>query len=208
MSRPPAISTIGGSKARSAAMTASGCVPCESLTNRTPSTIATRSRRCSTPANARRRAPDRLRRDPEQEARRRWRPGRSRRCGGPGSRSSATGMIRPPRPIAATAASSRAARCPSATIQPSATPTPPGVPRPGGTRRRAPASAGVRRDDRIVGVQDERAVRVDELGEPPLHRAVGLERAVPVEVVGRSRSCRRRPSCRATASAAAARTAR
>ena len=52
LSRPPAISTIGGSKARSAAMTASGWVPCESLTKRTPSTIATGSRRCSTPVNA------------------------------------------------------------------------------------------------------------------------------------------------------------
>ena len=37
LSRPPAISTIGGSKARSAATTASGWVPCESLMNRTPS---------------------------------------------------------------------------------------------------------------------------------------------------------------------------
>ena len=41
LSRPPAISTIGGAKARSAAITASGCVPCESLTNRTPSTRPT-----------------------------------------------------------------------------------------------------------------------------------------------------------------------
>ena len=32
LSRPPAISTIGLAKARSAAMTASGWVPCESLT--------------------------------------------------------------------------------------------------------------------------------------------------------------------------------
>ena len=52
LSRPPAISTIGASNARSAAMTASGCVPCESLTKRTPSMSATDSRRCSTPVNA------------------------------------------------------------------------------------------------------------------------------------------------------------
>ncbi len=33
-------------------MTASGWVPCESLTKRTPSTTATVSRRCSTPVKA------------------------------------------------------------------------------------------------------------------------------------------------------------
>ena len=47
-------------------MTASGWVPCESLTKRTPSTIATGSRRCSTPAERRGRRPDRLRRDAEE----------------------------------------------------------------------------------------------------------------------------------------------
>ena len=46
------MSTIGGSKPRRAAITASGCVPCESLTKRTPSITATVSSRCSTPANA------------------------------------------------------------------------------------------------------------------------------------------------------------
>ena len=68
LSRPPAISTTGGSNARSAAMTASGWVPWESFTNRTPSTSPTGWSRCSTPVNARGGAPDRVGRDAEQEA--------------------------------------------------------------------------------------------------------------------------------------------
>ena len=50
--RPPAMRTSGRGNDRSAAMTASGCVPCESFTNRTPSIVATCSRRCSTPVKA------------------------------------------------------------------------------------------------------------------------------------------------------------
>ena len=65
--RPPQISTIGGAKLRNAAMTASGCVPCESLTKRTPSTFATGSRRCSTPMKSRDGATDRVRRNAEQQ---------------------------------------------------------------------------------------------------------------------------------------------
>ena len=89
--------------------TASGWVPWESLTNRTPSTIATDSRRCSTPSNAvaaRRIASGATpNRRPVATAARAletlWRPGIA---------SSATGRTRP---------------CPSPTIQPSTTPTPP-----------------------------------------------------------------------------------
>ena len=84
--RPPAMSTIGGSNARRAAMTASGCVPCESLMKRTPSIVATGSSRCSTPVNADAATRIRSGSSAEQEARRRWRPARSRRCGRPGWR--------------------------------------------------------------------------------------------------------------------------
>ena len=38
-------------------------------------------------------------------------------------------------------------------------------------------------DHRIVGIEHERPVRIDELGEPALDEAVCLERAVPVDVV-------------------------
>ena len=41
LSRPPAISTTGAGNARRAAITASGWVPWESLTNRTPSSRPT-----------------------------------------------------------------------------------------------------------------------------------------------------------------------
>ncbi len=40
-------------------------------------------------------------------------------------------------------------------------------------------------DDRIVGVENQRAGRIDQLGKALLDLPVGLERAVPVEVIGR-----------------------
>ena len=69
-------------------------------------------------------------------------------------------------------------------------------------------ASGVARDDRVVGVEHERALRVDQLREPALRRD-GSRRASRGGRGGRrSRSCRPRPSSRATASAAAARRAR
>ena len=186
MSRPPAMSTIGASNARSAAITASGCVPCESLTKRTPSTTATDLEPVLHAGERGGRRTDRVGRDAEQERRPRPRPGRSRRCGRPGwparrragSGRRARSRPRPPPAIGqtlhavghdpavddaesaghrrSTAGTGRPARCPR------------------------PAYAG---DDRVLGVQHERAVRVHELGEAALDRAVRLERAVAVEVV-------------------------
>ena len=40
-------------------------------------------------------------------------------------------------------------------------------------------------DDRVLGVEHERAVRIDELGEPALDRRYASSDAVPVEVVRR-----------------------
>ena len=42
---------------------------------------------------------------------------------------------------------------------------------------------GVAGDDRVLGVEHERAGRIDPLGEEALDPPVRLERAVPVEVV-------------------------
>ncbi len=61
---------------------------------------------------------------------------------------------------------------------------------PARRRRTAPvrdrarrAEIRVRRHHRILGVQDERTRRVHALGEDPLRPSVGLQGAVPVEVV-------------------------
>ena len=196
LSRPPAISTIGGSKARSAAITASGWVPCESLTKRTPSIDGDRSR-----ADARRRgrrpaAADRVGRDPEEQ-RHRDRRERVRdvvraRDAQLGDRQDPAigGRARPAR------RRRRAARrsTPSATIQPStdaerrrASVGPAGRPPP--RVRRGPRS---RPTTGSSSVEDERAGRVDQLGEPALDRA-GTPRACRGGRGGRpSRSCRRR----------------
>ena len=97
-------------------MTASGCVPCESLTNRTPSMIATVSSRCSTPEKvaAARRIPSTstLNQVATAIAARAFET-----LWAPGIASSSIGITRPG---------------PSATIQPSTTPSPPA----GGSPRR------------------------------------------------------------------------
>ena len=49
--------------------------------------------------------------------------------------------------------------------------------------RRA-AQADIAADDRILGVEDERTVGVDEFGEAALDLPIGLDRPVSVEVVG------------------------
>ena len=154
--------------------------------NRTPSTTPTGSSRCSTPVNA---AAARMASAATPKASATpiaasafetlWAPGIAS--------SVATGMIRPSGPVAAGPPPASARRpTPSATIQPSTTPDCP--PRDGRSRRyrivRA-AEAGVRRDDRVLGVEDERAGRIDQLGQPALDPPVRLERAVPVEVVRR-----------------------
>ena len=119
LSRPPAISTTGAGKARSAAITASGWVPWESLTNRTPSTRPTDWSRCSTPVNAaaaRRIASGAMPNSiPTAIAARAletlWRPGMP---------SSSTGMIPPPGPAWATPPPASGSRSTAAaTIQPS-----------------------------------------------------------------------------------------
>ena len=46
-----------------------------------------------------------------------------------------------------------------------------------------PAGGGVRGDDRVLDVEHERAVGVDQLGQPALDPAIALERPVPVEMV-------------------------
>ena len=210
LSRPPAISTTGASNARSAAMTASGWVPCESLTKRTPSTIGDRLEAMLDAGEAPQRPRGSRRARPRTAARRRPRPGRWRRCGAPGIASSSSGRIRPSGPVAAGPPPASASRCtPAATIQPSTTPSPPGSGRsqPVADGRRGP-EVRVRGDDRILGIEHERPVRIDELGEPALD-ARGTPRASRAGRGGpRSRSCRRRRSCRATASGAAAPTAR
>ena len=48
---------------------------------------------------------------------------------------------------------------------------------------RTPSGPGVTGDDRVLVVEDERAGRVDQLGQPALDPPVALERPVPVEVV-------------------------
>ena len=49
--------------------------------------------------------------------------------------------------------------------------------------RRRRAETGVRGDDRVLGVEDQRPVRVDELGQAALDRPVGRQRAVSIEVI-------------------------
>ena len=75
-----------------------------------------------------------------------------------------------------------------------------------GHDRRTPVR-GIRRHDRVVGIDHQRALAVDELGQAALHRPVRLQAAVAVEVVGRDVGVDgdRGP---ATGSAAAARRAR
>ena len=73
--------------------------------------------------------------------------------------------------------------------------------------RRRP-ECGVAGDDRVLGVEDERAVRVDELGEPALDLAVRLHGPVAIEVVRGDVGVDRHGRARARASAAGVRTAR
>ena len=56
-------------------------------------------------------------------------------------------------------------------------------PEPVQDRSRRP-QAGVRRDNGIVGIEDERPVDVNELGQAPFGRPVALERTVAIEVIG------------------------
>ena len=87
-----------------------------------------------------------------------------------------------------------------------------GRPAPGRSFRYRTAGAVPRpayaADDRVLEVEHERAIRVDQLGEPALDPPVGLERAVAVEVVGGHVRVDGDASCRATGPAAGARTAR
>ena len=142
----------GASKARSAAITASGWVPCESLTNRTPSTSATVSRRCSTPRERGRR-PRGSRRArcrtaaPTATAARAFETLCSPGIAELADRHDPAAGARSPRRRPRRAAG---ARRPSATIQPSTTPTPAGrraaAPvqdgRAPGRGRRTPATTG------------------------------------------------------------------
>ena len=186
LSRPPAISTTGPGNARRAAMTASGWVPCESLTNRTPSTRPTVWSRCSTPVNAaaaRRTASGATpNSSPTAIAARAF----ETLCR-PGIPSSSTGMIPPPGPACAVPPPAIGSRSTAAdTIQPSTTPRPPGHRAVVAVQdHRRGAQPRVAAHDRILEVEDERAVRIDHLREASLDAPVGLHRAVPVEVVGR-----------------------
>ena len=194
LSRPPAIRTIGASNARSAAMTASGCVPCESLTKRTPSISATRSSRCSTPVERRRRAADSAGLIPNRSATAVAARAFETLCapGDPelGDRHDAAALELWPRLLATGGRATGATGNPigsiaSATSQPCATPSPPGGGSPWRYRTtRALRGVRVARHDRVVGVQDQGAGRVHELREPALDRPVRLQRPVPVEVVG------------------------
>ena len=184
LARPPAISTIGGAKPRSAAMTASGCVPCESLTKRTPSTIATSSSRCSTPRKPADRAPDGVRRDAEEQARRdrrehvadvvppgdrdlverhdpAARAGRRRRR--PRRRQPLHAGRHDPAIDDADPARASAARA--------------------GTAPGAAPSPAYADDDRVLGIEHQARRRIDELGQAALDGAVRLERAVAIEVI-------------------------
>ena len=119
-------------------------------------------------------------------------------------------MIRPPGPVAADPPPASGRRStPAATIQPSTTPTPPGIgPVAAIQDRGTRAHAGVPGDDRVLRIEDERAVRVHEFGQAALDPPVRLQRPVAVQVVGGDVRVERRRSCRATGSAAGARTAR
>jgi len=54
---------------------------------------------------------------------------------------------------------------------------------PIGNRARA-AETGVARDDRVVGVEDERACWIDELGKAALHASVGGQIPMSIEMIG------------------------
>ena len=182
LSRPPAMSTTGASKARSAATTASGWVPCESLTKRTPSTSATGSSRCSTPrkaaAAARIAAGSSPKASADRDRRQRVRHVVRARDGQLGGRHDPRGRGR------------RGRHPPGRGARPVGDDPAVDHPEPAGQRRvaavrdrRAPADGRVRRDDRVLDVEHERAVGIDQLGEPALDPAIALERPVPVEVV-------------------------
>ena len=169
-------------------MTASGCVPWESLTKRTPSMSATVSSRCSTPVEGGGGRADGVRGDAEQQADRDRGQGVARRCARPGWPSSPIGMIRPPGPVAAVPAAGQRQALHAVGHDPAIDDAEAAGHRPRSRRYRtdgARAEAGVAADDRVLGVEHERAVGVDQLGEPALDPPVRLERAVPVEVVRR-----------------------
>ena len=48
---------------------------------------------------------------------------------------------------------------------------------------RAVPGCGVAGDDRVLGVEHQRAGRIDPLGQDPLDPPVRVQRAVPVEMV-------------------------
>jgi hypothetical protein len=186
LSRPPAIRTSGRGKERSAAITASGWVPCESLTNRTRSTIATCSRRCSTPAKPPAAARIGVRCHAEQE-------GRSHRSQSvrnivlARNRKFGDGQNEPAR--------ARFGHSSSRDLEPPyASGNDPAVLDSHAARSRLAAPVGDHRcpsrfcvsvDDRVVGVQHQRAAWVDQLGQTALDLPVRLERAVTVQVIGR-----------------------
>ena len=191
-------------------MTASGWVPWESLTNRTPSTRPTGCEPVLDAGEPGGGAPDRVGRDAEQEAdgdrgervgdvvaaRDRELVDRHDPAARAGRRGPAAGQRQPldggrddPAVEHAEAAGHGAVVA-------------------GTGPRGAVAETRVAADDRVLGVEHERAVRVDELRQPPLDAPVRLDRAVAVEVVGGDVRVDRDGRARATASAAAARTAR
>ena len=211
LSRPPAISTTGASKARRAAMTASGWVPCESFTKRTPSMTATGSSRCSTPWNAA--AADRIASGSTPNSR----PTATAASAletlcAPGTVSSANGMIRPSGPVAASPTARQrepldAVRHDPPVDQADATGQRPVAPVEDG-RGRAAGEPGIVRDHRVLGIEHERPVGGHELRQPALDRPVRAERPVAVQVVGGHVRVDGHGRCPATASGAAARTAR
>ena len=104
----------------------------------------------------------------------------------PGMPSSSTGMIPPPgRPSPRRRRRSAGARRPRTRSSRRRRPArpPPGGRAGTGRPGRVPRP-GVAADDRVLEVEDERAVRVHELGEAALDPPVRLDAAVPVEVVG------------------------
>ena len=150
-------------------MTASGCVPCESLMNRTPSTTATGSSRCSTPvkAAAAPRIPPTS--TPNASATAIAARAFETLCA-PGIASSATGMIRPGAGARPSAASAAGQAEPRHTVghDPAVHDAEPAGGRPVApvadrqSRRPGRRIAG---DDRVLGVEDQRARGVDQLGQ-------------------------------------------
>ena len=199
LSRPPAISTTGGVEGAQRGDDGVGLGALRVVDEADAIDDRDRLEAVLDAGEGRGRRADRVGRDTEQRGRPRWRPARSRRCGRPGWRARAIGMIRPPGPVAAVPPPASASRSTPAGHDPAvdhAEPAGDRARRAGrGRRRRA---RPVRRTPATTGssaLSTSAPFGSTELGEPALDRA-GTPRASRAGRGGRrSRWCRPRPSC-------------